>query len=263
MAAGTRPSGIDSRTPEPRAYRGDTSTRANENVCPQECDRGPSSADHTKSLRTTGCHYPDAKAILGRSKAAPATVKLVIMGIFLAIEGPKGTGKTTVAAAIRQRISGAHDGQVVLTKEPTPGFDLGQESHLLGADLARSIAEDRAAHVEGVIRPALDAGRAVVCDRYILSSLAFHTADGVTPEEIWRLNDPFPFPDVNLILTASARIISSRRALRPSRTRLEARAADKVVSAVQRVGSRRSRARSRPLSYSASRMVAAMPVRPC
>jgi dTMP kinase len=144
------------------------------------------------------------------------------MGIFLAIEGPKGVGKTTVVAALRQRMRGAHTDQVVLTKEPTPGFDLGQESHLLGADLARAIAEDRAAHVEGVIRPTLDAGRTVVCDRYILSSLAFHTADGVTPEEIWRLNDPFPLPDANLILTASAEIIRNRRALRPSRTRLEA-----------------------------------------
>lgn len=158
-----------------------------------------------------------------RNKATrPATAKLVIMGIFLAIEGPKGVGKTTVASALRQRMSGPHADQVVLTKEPTPGFDLGQESHLLGADLARAIAEDRAAHVEDVIRPALDAGRAVVCDRYILSSLAFHTADGVSPEEIWRLNETFPLPGVNLILTASAEIISSRRALRPSRTRLEA-----------------------------------------
>jgi dTMP kinase len=144
------------------------------------------------------------------------------MGMFLAIEGPKGVGKTTVTGALRQRMGSAHADQVILTKEPTPGFDLSQESQLLGADLARAIAQDRSLHVEDVIRPALSAGSTIICDRYILSSLVFHTADGVTPEEIWRLNDPFPFPDVNLILTASAEIISSRRAQRTSRTRLEA-----------------------------------------
>lgn len=86
------------------------------------------------------------------------------MGIFLAVEGPKGVGKTTVVSELQRRVAAGYADTVVLTKEPTPGFDLGQESHLLGVDLAGAIAEDRATHVEGVIRPALAAGMTVACN---------------------------------------------------------------------------------------------------
>ena len=143
------------------------------------------------------------------------------MGFFLALEGPKGAGKTTVVNSLRQRFSDTQQHQVVLTKEPTAKFDLDQEAHLLGADLALAIAEDRAVHVEQVIEPALESGTSVICDRYILSSLVFHSMDGVPVEEIWRLNQAFPLPDANLVLAASASIMSSRRSARPSSTRLE------------------------------------------
>lgn len=76
-------------------------------------------------------------------------------------------------------------------------------------------------HVQEVIRPALATGMAVACDRYILSSLVFHSADGVPPETIWRLNNSCPLPDVNVVLVASAGEISVRRGRRPSPTRLE------------------------------------------
>lgn len=75
--------------------------------------------------------------------------------------------------------------------------------------------------MEEVIRPALAAGVAVVCDRYILSSLVFHSSDGVPPENIRRLNNSFPLPRVNVVLTASPGEICRRRAQRPSPTRLE------------------------------------------
>ena len=143
------------------------------------------------------------------------------MGIFLAIEGAKGAGKTTLAAALRERLADAADEQVVVTKEPTARFDLGQESCLLGADLARAITADRAAHVREVIAPALGQEKSVVCDRYILSSLVFHSADGVPAEELWQLNRPFPLPAANLILAVPASVISARRERRGAPTRLE------------------------------------------
>jgi dTMP kinase len=143
------------------------------------------------------------------------------MGFFLVLEGPKGVGKTTAVNSLRQRLSDTQQYQVVLTKEPTAKFDLDQEAQLLGADLALVIAQDRAVHVEEVIEPALASGATVICDRYILSSLVFHSIDGVPVEEIWRLNQAFPLPDANLILLASAPIISSRRGARSSSTRLE------------------------------------------
>jgi dTMP kinase len=147
-------------------------------------------------------------------------VKLVIMGIFLAVEGPEGVGKTTLVSVLRERMAGVD--HVTFTRDPALGPGIDQEPPLLGADLARARAEDRAAHVARVIRPALDAGTAVVCDGYVLSSLVFHSADGVPPGEIWRLNQSLPMPDVNLVLTAPAKVISGRRARRPSLPRCEA-----------------------------------------
>lgn len=141
--------------------------------------------------------------------------------VLLALEGPKGVGKTTVMTALRDRLGGAARQRVVITKEPTSKFDLAQEARLSGAALAAAIAADRALHVAEVIRPALEAGKMVICDRYILSSLVFHGMDGVPPEIIWHLNETFPRPDVNLVLTAPAAVISSRRDARPAPTRLE------------------------------------------
>ena len=146
------------------------------------------------------------------------------MGILLAVEGAKGVGKTTLAAALRQRLADMGTGNVIVTKEPTPRFDLRQEAHLTGADLAWAIARDRGAHVREVITPALGQGKAVVCDRYVLSSLVFHCADGVPPDEVWRINEPFPMPDANLVLTASPAVIAARRGHRAVLTRLEAAA---------------------------------------
>lgn len=140
----------------------------------------------------------------------------------MAIEGAKGAGKTTVMTALRRKLAEAGGGDAVLTKEPTARFSPGLESHLLGMDLATAIAQDRAVHVDEVIRPALDAGKTVICDRYILSSLVFHSTDGVPEEEIWLLNQSFPLPDANLVLSASADVIRMRRHQRPALTRLEA-----------------------------------------
>jgi dTMP kinase len=144
------------------------------------------------------------------------------MGGILAIEGAKGVGKTALVTELRERLAGTGNRRVLLTKEPTPRFNLTQEARLLGADLARAIADDRAEHLREVITPALAAGQTVVCDRYILSSLVFHCADGVPADDVWGLNESFPLPGMNLVLTASPALISDRRDRRATLTRLEA-----------------------------------------
>lgn len=141
--------------------------------------------------------------------------------MLLAIEGPKGVGKTTVVTALREHLGADGRNRVLLTKEPTGQFDLTQEARLPGIRLARAIAADRALHVTEVIIPALESGKAVICDRYILSSLVFHSTDGVPAEMIWHLNEAFPLPDVNLLLMATPTIISNRREARQAPTRLE------------------------------------------
>ena len=100
-------------------------------------------------------------------------------GIFVAFEGGEGSGKSTQA----RRIADAHD--ALLTRQPG-GTEIGASIRelLLSTDTeglslraeALLMAADRAQHVDELIRPTLAAGRHVVCDRYLASSLAYQGA---------------------------------------------------------------------------------------
>jgi dTMP kinase len=102
-------------------------------------------------------------------------------GRFITLEGGEGVGKSTqaraLAAALRAR---GHD--VVETREPggSPGAEAIRTLLLEGAGdrwtsgaEALLFAAARADHVARTIRPALEAGRWVVCDRFLDSSLAY------------------------------------------------------------------------------------------
>lgn len=147
----------------------------------------------------------------------PSEPRTPTRGRFVAVEGPKGTGKTTLCAALAR----SYGSPLVVTKEPSPTFDLSQEQRLAGVALAAAIAEDRRRHVDEVIEPALARGQHVVCDRYILSSLVFHTLDGVASERVWALNRAFPLPDVNALVLVSIEMLLDRRTGRGTATRLQ------------------------------------------
>jgi dTMP kinase len=96
---------------------------------------------------------------------------------FVTLEGMEGSGKSTQAA----RIAAALGPDTVLTREPG-GTPLGQAIRALLLDRDRAMAPaaevllyfaDRAQHVSEVLRPALAAGRSVVSDRYVDTSLAY------------------------------------------------------------------------------------------
>lgn len=97
-------------------------------------------------------------------------------GKFIVFEGADGTGKSTQAALLANRLD------ALLTREPG-GTEIGQQLRgiLLSPDNAELspraeallMAADRAQHVEEAIAPTLRAGRNVVSDRYVGSSLAY------------------------------------------------------------------------------------------
>src|SRR6478736_1521060 len=99
--------------------------------------------------------------------------------MFITFEGADGSGKSTQAELLRAAL-GAEGRDVVLTREPG-GTELGERARELvlnGPQMgawaeAALYAASRAEHVEEVIRPALERGAMVVCDRYIDSSLAY------------------------------------------------------------------------------------------
>lgn len=125
-------------------------------------------------------------------------------GFFVVIDGPSGVGKTTVTARLHQQFAG-RGLSVLATKEPS-GSLLGNLARH-GTDdyrdlvLACLVAADRYHHLDHDIRPALQAGRIVLCDRYVPTSLVLQRIDGVEPAFLRQLNQYADIPDLTIILT--------------------------------------------------------------
>ena len=115
----------------------------------------------------------------------------------MTFEGLDGSGKTTQAELLAEHLRGIGR-DVVLTREPG-GTPLGEKVRALvldGDDVsgwaeAALFAAARAELVERVIRPALERGADVVCDRYLDSSLAYQgIARGLGVDRVLDLNLP-------------------------------------------------------------------------
>jgi dTMP kinase len=115
--------------------------------------------------------------------------------MFITFEGVDGSGKSTQVRLLAEHLVG-EGRDVVATREPG-GTELGERVReiLLGGDAvapwteAALFAAARAQLVTEVIRPALDRGADVVCDRYLDSSLAYQgLARGLGVERVLELN---------------------------------------------------------------------------
>ena len=84
--------------------------------------------------------------------------------------------------------------------------------------LACIAAADRYFHIEKEITPALAAGRIVLSDRYVESSLVLQRLDGCSLEVIWSINSQVLAPDLSVILVADPTILGQRLAI--ERTKL-------------------------------------------
>jgi dTMP kinase len=127
-------------------------------------------------------------------------------GRFLVLEGIDGSGKTEqtrrLAAWLEQR-----GRRAIATREPTDGawgrryraWARG-ETEATAEEVLHFFLEDRREHVAGVIRPALERGETVVCDRYKHSTLAYQAAQGLDRERLRALFDTAEFPEPSLVL---------------------------------------------------------------
>ncbi|MBA4804342.1 MAG: dTMP kinase [Brevundimonas sp.] len=112
-------------------------------------------------------------------------------GRFITFEGGEGAGKSTQVATLVERLR-LRDIEVVKTREPggSPGAeeiraialngDAGRWSPMTETLLMFAARSD---HIERTIRPALEAGRWVVCDRFADSSRAYQGAGGGVPAD--------------------------------------------------------------------------------
>jgi dTMP kinase len=149
-------------------------------------------------------------------------------GRFITLEGGEGVGKSTLARALKAMLE-ALGRKVVLTREPggTPGAEALRNLILTPPDgvapwgpltEALMFYAARRDHLDKLIRPSLNAGAWVICDRFSDSTRAYQAAaGGVTATEIDALERAVvgdAGPDLTLILdlplTASRDRMSSR-----------------------------------------------------
>ncbi len=126
-------------------------------------------------------------------------------GKFIVIDGPDGSGTTRHSAMLAEKMR--RNGEtVVLSAEPT-NSSIGQEVRriLHGETLPSPEAiqllfcADRADHVVHTILPALEKGDTVILDRYMLSTIVYGSAQGVSEQWLKDVNARFPKPDLTII----------------------------------------------------------------
>jgi dTMP kinase len=136
---------------------------------------------------------------------------------YIAFEGAEGCGKSTQAARLAESLG------AVLTRE-TGGTDIGARLRTILHDTsiadmspraeALIAAADRAQHIDQVVRPALEAGRTVVSDRSVYSTLAYQgygrelDVDMVRTINEWATDGLWP--DVVVFLDTPDDVIAER-----------------------------------------------------
>lgn len=167
---------------------------------------------------------------VGRAAAAVGgeggTMQALSRGRFFVLEGLDGAGTTTQSKLLSRWLRRAGR-SVAETAEPSKG-PLGTllrqalNRRLVGAAGepldARAVAglfvADRADHLSAEVEPALAAGRDVVCDRYVHSSLAYQGVTTGDPTWVAAMNAPLRAADLVLFVRVSPAVASARRARR-------------------------------------------------
>jgi len=126
-------------------------------------------------------------------------------GYLVAVEGIDGAGKSTLVQRLVDALN-AEGIAVTQSKEPTNGpwgsqLRASAASGRLPAEQeVELLLRDRRQHVDEVIYPALARGEMVILDRYFPSMIAYQGATGWSVEDLLRLNDFAPRPDLWLLL---------------------------------------------------------------
>jgi dTMP kinase len=138
-----------------------------------------------------------------------------LAGKFIVLDGPDGCGKTTQLKLLGEWLD-AQGIEVVQTGDPG-GTTIGNQisdllkynakGHMDAQTEALLFMASRAQLVAEVIRPALEAGKAVLCDRYISSTCAYQGSSGYPVESIMELGQLAVgdiWPDLTIIADISA-----------------------------------------------------------
>jgi len=135
--------------------------------------------------------------------------------MFLAIEGIDGSGKSTQARMLVQWLR-KQGRKAVRTREPTQSETgellrgiLRKHTDIDPKAMAFLFLADRIEHASR-IKAALDEGKIVVCDRYILSTLAYQSAQGLDLKWLKGLHEGILQPDLTFILDLDPEVSMQR-----------------------------------------------------
>lgn len=151
-------------------------------------------------------------------------------GRFITMEGGEGVGKTTQLAAVRELLA-ARGLEVVATREPggTPRAERLREILLerntepmpIPCELLLMFAA-RSTHLDNVIRPALERGAWVLCDRFTDATYAYQGGGRGAPHEDIAFLERFVQgelrPDLTLLLDAPVEVGEARASARNHRS---------------------------------------------
>ena len=142
-------------------------------------------------------------------------------GLFITIEGPDGSGKSTQIAYLKEFFE-EKGIDCIFTREPG-GTAIGEKlreiildrenSEMCAMSEALLYAASRAQHVEELIKPALSKGRIVVCDRFIDSSIAYQGFGRKLGDSVRIINEQAVgscMPDVTFLMKLAPEIGKSR-----------------------------------------------------
>lgn len=159
-------------------------------------------------------------------------------GLFITLEGPDGSGKSTIIKLIGDYLSDKGI-DFIMTREPG-GTSIGEDiRHIIldnkntdmgGETEALLYAASRAQHVHEKIIPALDEGKLVLSDRFVLSSLAYQgVGRNLGIENVKKIND-FAlgglYPDLILFFHIDPEITLKRKTNGSGGDRLEKEGTD-------------------------------------
>lgn len=159
-----------------------------------------------------------------RQPRAPGPPRRPYPGLFVVLEGIDGAGTTTQAERLCEALR-AEDVRATVTREPSDGpigtlirqaltgrVSLPNGGGPLNAQtMALLFAADRTDHLEAQVLPWMDRGDVVLCDRYVLSSLAYQGA--LLPLDwVEGINAFASPPDLTLFLEVPPEVAARRRA---------------------------------------------------